>query len=267
MSLSTEEENFVKISKVVLDIVPKYLRKCFKTQWDKKFPDRKWQSDNASGEFLFELLPEKTKKDGRNKVYIKNLKDGNEEDWDTTTIVFVMLYSGLKLIEKIRPKKPWIEPLRISEAIDVIRNTRNVYFAHAKGMSCSSDVFEKVIREIIMAASCIVDDDVESEIDEIKNLEIESKLTDQQRKRVEEEESRHQDLESFLKDVVEEATDVAKGAAEFINIVHRIQEDMNSDHPEEVTGDVIVATGIFGRFLNAASGLAVGLRNQIYGHK
>ena len=199
MQLSTEEENFVKISKVVLDIVPKYLRKCFKRQWDNKYPDRKWQGDNASGEFLFEQLPKKAKEDGRNRVCIEHLKNGNEEEWDTTTIVFVMLYSGLKLIQDIRPKKQRIEPLRISEAIDVIRNTRNVYFAHAKGMSCSPDVFAKVMRDIRNAAKRIVDDDVEREIDEIESSKIESKLTDQQRKQVEEEEIRQQDLESFLK--------------------------------------------------------------------
>jgi len=46
MELSDEEENFTKIAKLVLDVFPNYLRKCFIEQWNNKFPSQKWQSDN-----------------------------------------------------------------------------------------------------------------------------------------------------------------------------------------------------------------------------
>lgn len=166
MKLSPEEENFVKITKIVLDVLPKYLRKCFVEQWNKKYPNYKWQCGSASGNFLFDQLPSSTKNDWRNKGNIENLKNGNEQNWDTTTLVFALLYSGLGLTEPCRPNNQREEPLRISEAIDVIRITRNVYFAHAKSMSCPPDVFTRVMKDIKHAAKCLFDN-AGREIEEI----------------------------------------------------------------------------------------------------
>ena len=148
MKLSLEEKNFVKITKIILDILPKYLRKCFVERWNNKYPNMKWKSNSASGEYLYKQMPNNIKTDYTKKVRIDSVKKGNQEDWDTTTLVFVMLYSGLHLIEQCRPQTQRKEPLLISEAIDTIRNIRNVYFAHAKSMSCSNDVFERVMTEL-----------------------------------------------------------------------------------------------------------------------
>jgi len=148
MQLSPEEENFVKITKVIVEIVPKFLRKCFIEKWDKKYPNRKWKSNEASGKFLFQELPSTTKNDWRKKKYIDNLKKGNEQDWDTTILVFAMLYSGLNLMEPCRPREQRTEPLRVSEAIDIIRNIRNVYFAHAISISCPYKEYARVMKDI-----------------------------------------------------------------------------------------------------------------------
>ena len=171
MNLSPEEENFVKITKVVLDVLPKYLRKCFVEQWNKKYPNYKWQCGSASGNFLFDQLPYSTKNNWRNKGNIENLKNGNEQNWDTTTLVFALLYSGLGLTEPCRPNNQREEPLRISEAIDVIRIRRNVHFAHAKSMSCPPDVFASVMKDIKHAAKCLFDN-AGREIEEIQEAGI-----------------------------------------------------------------------------------------------
>ena len=198
MELSPEEANFVKISKAVLDIVPKYLRSSFKKKWNEKHPEMQWQSDSASGEYLFNKLPETIKKDKRNEMYISNLKKGNEEEWDTTTLAFAMLKSGLGLTMPCRVKDKRKEPLHISEAIDIIREIRNAYFAHAKSMLCPPDVFTGVMKEMKTAAKHL-DDDAEAELDHIEVSKIEMKMTDQRMEQVEEEKCRQAELEKLLK--------------------------------------------------------------------
>ena len=197
MELSIEEENFVKISKTILDFVPKYLRPCFIKIWNEKYPDQKWQSDNESGEFLVSELPDRIKNDKRNKRYISNLKTLSEKQWDTTTLVFAMVYSGLSLTEPCRSQCQRKEPLRISEAIDVIRNARNTYFAHVESMACPSNEFERVMEDIKNAAKHLADD-AEGEIEQLIKSQIKVKMTDQQMKQVKEEENSQSDLEVFL---------------------------------------------------------------------
>ena len=198
MELSDEEANFVKISKAILDLVPKYIRSSFKTKWNEKHPEMEWQSDSASGEFLFDNLPEKVKKEKRNEIYISNLKKGNEQEWDTTTLAFVMLKSGLGLTKPCRAKDQRKKPLLISEAIDIIRETRNACFAHAKSMSCPTDVFASVMKDIKNAAICLADD-AEKEIDELVSYpQIEVKMIVQLMNQVEIEKSCQNELKSIL---------------------------------------------------------------------
>ena len=191
MKLSTEESNFMKITRIVLDLVPKYLRNLFIARWDEKFPELKWQSDKASGM----SISRKIKKNGRNRVSFEKLKKGNEQEWDTTTLVFVMLYSNLELIEKARDKDKREHPLLISEAIDSLREIRNKYFAHADSMSCPFDVFESVIADARDAAKYLAED-AEKEIEAIVNSQIEV-MTDQ-KERVEYEKNRQAELEKFF---------------------------------------------------------------------
>ena len=201
MELSTEGANSVKISKVILNIVPKHLRSCFTKSWNEKHPDSQWHSDNASGEFLHNKLPEKVKKERGNEKFINNLKKGNEQEWDTATLVFIMLYSGLDLTEPCRPENERKEPLRISEAINIINETRNVYFANASNTSCQSDVYSSAMKDIKYAARYLADD-VEREIDEsVSNSQIEMEMIAQLMNQFKEEKSAHQYLAKFLRGI------------------------------------------------------------------
>ena len=197
MEISSEEANFVKISKAILDIVPKYLLQCFIKIWNEKYQNRKWQSDNESGEFLVSELPDSIKNDKRNKRYINNLKNLSEKQWDTTTLVFAILYSGLSLTEPCRQQGQRTEPLRISEAVDVIRNARNTCFAHAQHMACPSDEFERAMEDIKNAARYL-DDDAEKEIEQLVKSKVKMEMTEEQMKQVREEESHQPDLEILL---------------------------------------------------------------------
>ena len=177
MELSVEETNYMKITKIVVETIPKYLRRCFIQQWNKRYPKKKWKSGSASGMFLFNQLPEKIKNNKNNETSIDKIKAGNEQMWDTSTLVLIMLNSGLKLIQGVRPSKERSTPLRISEEIDIIRGIRNLHFAHASSMSCSSDEFTKIMTDIKSTARNIFDKNAEKEIDEIEKFQIETWMT------------------------------------------------------------------------------------------
>jgi len=184
MELSVEETNYMKITKIVIETIPKYLRRCFIQQWNLKYPKKKWKSDNASGIFLFNQLPDKIKNNKSNETSMDKIKTGNEQQWDTSTLVLVMLNSGLKLIKGVRPSKERSTPLRISEEIDVIRDIRNLHFAHASNMSCSSDDFTKIMTDIKSTARNIFSKDAEKEIDEIEKSQIETKMSTELRRQL-----------------------------------------------------------------------------------
>ena len=132
MALSNEKESFVKITRIVLDAAPHYLRKLLITKWEEEYQSI-WQSNNASGDALVAKVAKV------NNNYTDKLKAGDEQQWDTTILVYVFLYSGLNLIDQWRnPNQTRIPPLRISEEIDIIRDTRNEFFGHATEMSCPS---------------------------------------------------------------------------------------------------------------------------------
>ena len=171
MSLSREEEYFIKITKIVLEIFPKYLRKLFIEKWDQKYPNNKWQSDSASGNFLFNQIPNAAK-NGRNGVYANNMKSGKENEWDTTTLVYAMLYSLLNLIPSCRPNGQRSVPLYISEEIDIIRKIRNEFFAHASTMILPFGTFLEIIWKVYGVAKNIFGIDAEREIEDIAMSKI-----------------------------------------------------------------------------------------------
>jgi len=182
MELSNEEENFVKIAKIVLDVVPHYLRKLFITKWEEKYPNEKWESNNISGNALVAKIAHV------NNNYAEKLKAGDEQQWDTTTLVYVLLYSNLNLIDQCRkPKETRIPPLRISEEIDIIRETRNEYFGHLPQMSCPSHDFTAIVDKLKSVAKNIFGADVEKEIDDIGKVPIDTQSTAKLRQRLEEE--------------------------------------------------------------------------------
>ena len=196
MELSVEETNYMKITKIVVETIPKYLRRCFIQQWNKKYPKKKWKSGSTSGMFLFNQLPEKIKNNKNNETSIDKIKAGNELMWDTSTLVLIMLNSGLKLIKGVRPSKDRSTPLRISEEIDIIRGIRNLHFAHASSMSCSSDDFTKIMTDIKSTARNIFDENAEEEINEIERSEIETKMTTELRNQLEVEINSHRELDT-----------------------------------------------------------------------
>ena len=173
MVFSPEGENFVKLSYIILDIGAKYLRKFFKEKWDEKYPTRKWNSDNESGEYLHSSLTRRVTRAIHMQVYVEKWKTGKERDWDTTTLMKVLLNSGLNLIDDF-----------CSKQLDVIRSIRNEYFAHLPSMSCLYDEFVEVLTKFKTAANVLFGEEAKNEINEIENSPLGDKIADQVQKRL-----------------------------------------------------------------------------------
>ena len=161
MNLSKEKENYIKMSEIVLEIIPKYLRILFKEHWDKKYPEMKWQSDNASGKLLGRELGDKFLNNRMNKDYAPKLLAGNEQKWDTTILAKVMLEHKLNLFP---------EECKFRKGVEKLKKRRNESFGHLPKASCQDQEFAKFIEEVKAEVKGLFGEDAVSEIDQIANL-------------------------------------------------------------------------------------------------
>ena len=200
ISLVAEEGNHIKVAKILLDIVPKYLRQLFIEKWNQKYPNHKWKSDRASGEYLFRELPLEVKsRKARGKV-IDKLRSGNENEWDMFTLIFVMLDSSLDLVEGCRRNDRRIPPLRISEEIDLIRVIKNDFYSHASSMSCSFSNFMTITSRIKSTAKHIFGNDAGNEIANIVQSPVATTMTiERLKQQLEKEKNSSYELERLLK--------------------------------------------------------------------
>ena len=161
-----------------MEVVPKHLRTLFIEKWNQKYPNNKWQSDSASGDFLFNEIPDAAKKGGK-RIYAIKMKSGNESEWDITTLTYAMLFSQLNLIPSCRPVYHRSVPLLISEEIERIREIRGDFYAHASSMRCSSATFKGIEFEIKSAVVNIFGIEAKNDIDEIVQTHFTTKITQQ----------------------------------------------------------------------------------------
>ena len=197
MELSAEEKNFVKITKIMLHAIPKHLRQYFVEQWNKTFPDQRWKSDGASGESLFMLLPDKVK--NYYKAKENEIKSGNEQEWDSIILLFIMLYSRLSMTPCCTPKDQTKHPIQIRKELDLIRKTRSDFFAFSSTMSCPFPEYEKIVSSIKSISTNIFSNAAVTEIEEIRDSQVCRKLSDQQKKQLMEEKSQQELFEKLLK--------------------------------------------------------------------
>ena len=172
MELSLPEVNFVKIARIILNIVPKYLRECFIKTWNKKYRKNKWKSNAISGAFLFSKLPNEVQRGESRKEEAEKLRTGIESNWDVTLLVYVMLDARLKLIEGCRPKNNRELPLRMSEEIEIIREIRNSVYGHAASMTCQINEFNDTMLKLKSVARNIFGEHAENEFEDIGNAQM-----------------------------------------------------------------------------------------------
>ena len=205
MEWNTERENFLKVSYIILDIIPKQLQKLFIEKWNEKYPDQIWSSDASSGSHMYDKLSDGFKDNKMKKMFVDQFKKGNEQEWDTTTLVQAMLHSGLDLVPPCRNKHKRTYPLRISEEIDIIRGIRNELFAHLTSTSYTSGEFSEILEDIKCVAKNLFGKDIETEIYKVQTSPVkvlEYKTSDAIIQKLDEllmtKESRKKDFEKFL---------------------------------------------------------------------
>eukprot|EP00794_Sanderia_malayensis_P004191 gene4191-4750_t len=192
-----EKENFHKLARIILDVLPKNLRQLFKDKWDLKFPNNKWDDTTASGSFLLHLVPKGHKP---MKYVANNVMKGDTVEWDPTTLSWVLLYSGLKLIAPCRVGGPIALPLLESEYIDMVREKSNTFFAHARKMSIREDDFEYIMEKLKIQTQ-FGGASLKTELEEIENSPIETELSMNLRQQLEDQKKANNVLEDWLKNL------------------------------------------------------------------
>ena len=174
-------DNYGKLSVLISEIVPKYLRKLFIKSWDKEHKGYPWKSNMESGGKLINEIPEKEKKKKKPFWQHKSkLEAGNEETWDTTILSYVMCNSGIKLCEK----------KLVKNNIQKLERVRSRFTTSASDMSHSftDKDSEAMLKEIKDAASNIFGKDAEDEISYIYYLECRQHVAPEQFKQLNDEE-------------------------------------------------------------------------------
>ena len=187
MDLKKTNENFVKLAKMILDTMPKYMRVLFKDRWNAKYPIQPWTNDTTSGQHLCSLITN-ARNQNQSKIHPSMehmIRGGDVEEWDPTILFFVFLYANLNLIDACRPQDQRVKPLSMSENIDCLRVIRNTFFSHRPSMSVPD--FEKTSTDIKDIAKNVFGNVAENEIEEIAKSQITTPLSNQLEEQLERE--------------------------------------------------------------------------------
>ena len=203
MDLNDEHENFVKLVKIIIEILPKYLRAIFVDKWDTKYPNHQWTNDPASGQLLHNAIPHSVKKNKRSfhNTLEQMILTGDIEAWDPTALYFVLLFAGLNLIGTCRPKSIRNPPFTESENIDRLREIRNEFFGHVTNMSISAVEFGRISAELSAIAKDVFGSTAENEIDQIVNSQITTPLSDQLNSQLQNEFEFNEELQKSLQGI------------------------------------------------------------------
>ena len=164
MELSLEKDNFVKLSYILLDVVAQHLREYFVKLWDTKYPAEKWDDDVGKRNLRLQSLLAANNKKPKQDIYSQNILNGDENEWDISTLIRALVDSGFKLIEGSRPPAQRTIPLRESEEIEIIRGIRNTDYGHISSMSCPMAKFRGIMTKIKSVANNLFGEDAEMEI-------------------------------------------------------------------------------------------------------
>ncbi|KAI0238565.1 hypothetical protein LSAT2_010712 [Lamellibrachia satsuma] len=143
--LTTGQENYLRLVRVVLGIVPNNLRNLFKTEFAKTY-GMPYGDDSVSGRFfLNNVIPKNKSRDAEINSAIKN---GDSATFDSTTLFYCILYSrALPLLPLMRKKNARVPPLNTSELIDQLRDYRN-QLAHSPNAEVDQQAFNARVADL-----------------------------------------------------------------------------------------------------------------------
>ena len=200
MELNDEEENFVKLVKIIIDVLSKHLRAFFVDKWNTKYPTNQWTNDASSGQLLHDAIPQRVKRNKRSfhKTLEQMILTGDIETWPHIALFFVLLSAELNLIDAPRPKNNRNPPFNESEKIDRLREIRNTFFAHVANMSISAVEFGNISTELKAIAKDVFGSTAENEIDKIVNSQITTTLSDQLKSQLQKESQTNQEFQKSV---------------------------------------------------------------------
>ena len=203
MDLTSEQENFIKLVKIIIEIIPKHLRGLFITNWDAKFPSQPWANDATSGQYLYNAIPQSVKKNQAkfNITLQQMILVGDCETWDPSALFFVLLYAGLKITDKCRPRNQRAYPFTVSENIDRLRELRNAFFGHVVNMSVPDVDFGNISTEIKGIIKDVFGTIAEDEIDQIINAQTTTQLSHDLKCKLDKEKKLNEDFSECIRKV------------------------------------------------------------------
>ena len=143
--LTTGQENYLRLVRVVLSNVPHKLRNLFKTEFVKKY-GKPYGDDTVSGVFFFNSVIPKNKK--KLDAHVESaIQNGDSGSFDCTTLFYCILYSRALLLPPMRPKNVRLAPLNTSELIDQLREQRN-QLAHSPNAEVDQQAFNARVIDL-----------------------------------------------------------------------------------------------------------------------
>ena len=132
-AFTVEEENFYKVSHIVLDEIPTKLRDFFKTLWDTKYPAYPWIDTPVCGQRFLNT-------DRNVQKHIRpHIALGDRKEWDGTTLFAVLLFSSHNLIQKNTPTY---------QAIDNLRAVRNSHYGHLNCAKIDTSAYQQITSNV-----------------------------------------------------------------------------------------------------------------------
>ena len=142
--LTTGQENYLRLVRVVLSNVPHNLRNLFKTEFVTKY-GMPYGDDTVSGMFfLNNVIPKNKSRDANINTAIQN---GDSASFDSTTLFYCILYSRALLLQPMRKKNARVPPLNTSELIDQLREHRNL-LAHSPNAEVDQQAFNARVADL-----------------------------------------------------------------------------------------------------------------------
>ena len=142
--LTTGQENYLRLVRVVLNNVPHNLRNLFKTEFVKKY-GKPYGDDTVSGTFfLSNVIPKNKSRDANINTAIQN---GDSASFDNTKLFYCILHSRALLLQPMRKKNVRVAPLNTSELIDQLREHRN-QLAHSPNAEVDQQAFNARVADL-----------------------------------------------------------------------------------------------------------------------
>ena len=135
--MNAEEENFYRVSHLILDEIPFQLRKYFIDRWNTKYHKIPWEDTANSGNTF--LKWERSRSITTSAYTRSNIENGDTCKWDGTTLFAVLLYSSHKLLQADQ---------NAVDCIDNLRQLRNECFAHLNSARVKDPDYQQIVKDL-----------------------------------------------------------------------------------------------------------------------